>query len=678
MANTLVQSKIGFFTTFPNSLAFDNPTVAGNLLIAMIGSAGAKVGTLTDNQSHSWLQAGIYQNGSVAQMSLWYVLASVGGAVSLTVQHLSPANVNRYTIILCEYSGTSSQATALVGVNGTGNVANSTPTPGAITCNPTNLVISGYGQSSQGQSAPSVSSPFTVRVSNNDGLTKAGLVLADATATGTSETPVFTMSGSTNWVSLGASFIVGSGTPVPSPAPTPVPVTPPTPSSTPAPEAGPQESQSGRVVTLVTVVGGNVYVAPASGSTWLAAANSTGRTLITTGIVRSAANQQKVYFADGVHYLYYDPAENEVFDWVATAGSLPVDLLGNTPRLICTWRGRTVVSGLINDPQNWFMSAVNDPTDWNYFPDPQTPTQAVAGNNSLLGLVGDVITTLIPYDDDTLIFGGDHTIWVLRGDPFSGGQIDRISDRIGMAWGIPWDRGPDGTLYFVSNQTGIYAMEPGAKPVRMSQQIEQHLVNINTGHTIIRVQWDDQEQGLHVYCTNADEIDATVHFFWEQRTGAWWTDTFADQGHNPLAVCTFDGNTPQDRRALIGSWDGYVRMHSRDAVDDDGTPIDTAVVLGPILTREFDEVLFKDIQAILGANSGEVDYSVHIGATAEIALSSEAVASGTWTAGRNFTTPVRRAGHAIWVKLSSRNYWAMEAIKLRIHGDMGKAQRRGA
>ncbi len=248
---------------------------------------------------------------------------------------------------------------------------------------------------------------------------------------------------------------------------------------------------------------------------------------------------------------------------------------------------------------------------------------------------------------------------------------------MGGAWGICWARDPQGVVYFVSNQTGIFTLTPGqGPPVRISQQIEQLLTNINTGSNIIRCQWDDQQQGLHVYITPAATFGLTTHFFWEARTGGWWADTFANQAHSPLCCVTFDGNTPQDRRALIGSWDGYVRTTSKDAVTDDGTPIDTAVVLGPILTKEFDSVIFKDIQAILGADAGTVTYEVYVGSTAEIALASDPVASGTWTAGRSLTSPVRRSGHAIWIKLSAVSYWAMEAIKVRVHGQ-GKVSKRG-
>lgn len=438
-----------------------------------------------------------------------------------------------------------------------------------------------------------------------------------------------------------------------------------------------QLNQSGRVVTLVAVSQGNVYSAQPGATSWTLATNNTGENppLNASGVVYSAANNQKLWFADGVNYAYYDPSINTVQPWLSSQGTLPVDSANNTPRLICTWRGRTVLSGLILDPQNWFMSAVSDPTKWNYFTVAISPTQAVAGNNSPLGFVGDVVTTLIPYTDDILIFGGDHTIWMLQGDPMAGGQIDLVSDIIGMAWGTPWCKDPYGNIYFVSNKTGIYSLVPGQQPQRISQGIEQLLATINTGLNAINLVWDDRFQGLHVFVTPLAAPAAATHFFFEQRSGAWWTDQFGNNNHNPLCTCTFDGNLPTDRVALIGSWDGYVRAISPTATDDDGTAINSQVLIGPLLTPNFDELLMKDLQAILGEGSSSITYSVYMASTAEKALSSSPISTGTLSPGRGITFPIRRAGHAIYVGLSSSSPWSMESIRVRIAGQ-GKVRRR--
>jgi hypothetical protein len=445
------------------------------------------------------------------------------------------------------------------------------------------------------------------------------------------------------------------------------------------PGAPVQLAPSGRVVTLVVVSQGRVFYANAGDQTWTEATNNTGLTppLIFSGVVYSAPNNQRLWFADGTNWCYFDPSNGSVNTWTVSAGQLPVDNLNNTPRLIALWRGRIVLSGLINDPQNWFMSKVNDPSNFDYSPLSTTPQDAIAGNNAPMGLIGDVVTSIVPYNDDVLIWGGDHTIYQMSGDPQAGGQLDLVSDAIGFAYGIPWCKDPYGNLYFVSNKTGIYSFVPGQQPQRISQPIEQLLVNIDTGANQFRLLWNDRYQGFHVFVGPLAAPAVSTHFFYEQRTGAWWTDQFGNTNLDPLACCTFDGNTPGDRHPLIGSWDGYVRNINPTAIDDDGTPISSSVTLGPILTGDLDEMLLKDLQAVLGTTSGQVTFNVFVGATPELALATTPVAFGTWKAARNFTNQVRRSGHAVYVNISATNLWAMESIRARIAAQ-GKVRRRGA
>lgn len=439
-----------------------------------------------------------------------------------------------------------------------------------------------------------------------------------------------------------------------------------------------QLSQSGRVVTLVAVSQGEVKTAIPGDTSWSATTNNTGETppLNYTGVMQSAVNAQKLFFADGINYCYYDPATNSVETWTATAGTLPTDAEGNNPRLIATWRGRTLLSGLLKDPTNLFMSAIANPFDFDYAPVSASSSQAVALSAAPQGEVGDVITALIPFSDDVLIIGGDSSIWLLRGDPMSGGNLDLVTDSIGIAYGQAWCQGPDGTVFFLANVCGVFALQPGQQPIRISQAIEPLLKEIDTGKNIIRMAWNDLYQGFHLFITPVDEPAATTHYFYEFRTGAWWQDVFGNDDHNPLCCTTFDGNEPGDRQLLIGCWDGYVRRVDPDAATDDGTAIESEVWIGPLLTKDLDEVLVKDLQAVLGEDTGTVGYAVHVGATAEEALASEAVVEGEWEGGRNLLSDVRRSGHACYVKVTASTPWAMETIRVRL-ATQGKKRRRG-
>jgi hypothetical protein len=442
----------------------------------------------------------------------------------------------------------------------------------------------------------------------------------------------------------------------------------------------PQYSLSGRLIQVVAVSQGEVYLAEPGDTLWVIADNITGETppLIPSGIVFSAQNNQKMWFVDGTNYCWYNPLNGTVNLWTPTAGTLPEDDDGNTARLICTWRGRTVLSGLLLDPQNVFFSAVSDPLDFDYSPASPSQTQAVALNLSDLGLIGEPVMSLCPCGDDVLIVFCTSSTYALRGDPAAGGQIDRLSDEVGSLWGRPWAKDPAGNVYFYSNRTGIYRLAPQgtSPPVKISSAIDQFLLDLNTGTNHVRMAWDDRFDVLHVFITDVRAAAATTHLAYEARTGAWWFDRFANKDFDPLCCCTLDGNEPENRVVLIGSWDGYVRFFDRAATTDDRFPIDSEVWIGPLVTQNMDEILLKDLQAVLAEDSGEVTYSVHVGRSAQEAFNSEAVTDGVWEAGRGLTEAIRAAGHAIYVKLTASNPWRLEQIRARV-ATTGMVRRRG-
>jgi hypothetical protein len=443
-----------------------------------------------------------------------------------------------------------------------------------------------------------------------------------------------------------------------------------------------QTNVMGRVNLLVSVQLGFVYTVQAGDVVWAWVDNMTGSTwsasaaLSTTEIVRSAQNGEYLYFADGTNWVKHYFPGNVLEAWTATAGSRPVDHNGNAPRLICTWRGRTVVSGLKLDSQNVFMSAVGDPTDWDYSPASITPTQAVAFNASPLGLVGDMVTSLCPYSDDTLIIFGDHTIWLCQGDPMAGGTLQRVSDAIGGTWGICWCKDPSGVVYFMSNRMALYRMVPGQTPVQLSQPIQPLLNALSIGTQTIRLFWDDRFQGVRIFITSVSASAAQTHYFFEARCGAWWKVVFANNSHNPNCGVVFDGNLPGDRRVLIGSWDGYVRAFSTSATTDDGTNCASEIWITLPGTPLEDDIYIHDLQATLGTTSGSITATLHSGATFEQAYAATGKALGTWSANKNNVSPGNQSGHGHYVKITATVPWAMEKIILRMQV-MGDVARRG-
>lgn len=411
--------------------------------------------------------------------------------------------------------------------------------------------------------------------------------------------------------------------------------------------------------------------------------DSSGATAIANGqsfkpnapVVFSSQNGLNMFYVDGATYKYYKSTTNAIAAWTPTAGTMPVDAHTARARLVCTWRGRIVLAGLPFDPGNWFMSKQYDPFNWDYGPSVPTVADAVSGDVAEAGFIGDFVNALVAYTDDTMIFGCDHTIWQLTGDPLEGGRFDLVSDSIGMAWGRAFARDPFGQIYFFGSRCGVFKITPGALPVRVSQQIERQIESVDLSANIVRMEWDLQAQGLHVWITPTNPLSTAMHFFMEDRTNAWWPVVYANKNHNPLATHVSDGDGPNDRTIMIGSQNGYVRVLSNDADTDDGTTIESYVVLGPLTTRQMDDILLKDLQVTLGESAGDVTYEIYVGKSAEAALMSDAVVTGKWKAGRNHVSPIQRNGIAIYIKISATEPWAVERIAARF-APQGSVRRR--
>ena len=422
---------------------------------------------------------------------------------------------------------------------------------------------------------------------------------------------------------------------------------------------------SARSVTAIAVAGGTVKTFTSSSVS--TATSGSGALSSTFPWIDSAVNLGVVYFVDGANAKKYTASTNTVATWSASAGSLPSNG-SDLPRLICTWRGRIVLSGLVGDGQNWFMSKVGDPTDWDYGPATTTQIQAVAGNNTDAGKCPDIINSLIPYRDDLLIFGGDHTIYQMTGDPAAGGSIDLVSDITGMAFGKAWCKDPRGAIFFFGSRGGLYVYAPGQGVEKLSsKKIDERLSQIDLSTTVVKLAWDDRQQYVMIYCTPVDG-SATTHYVYDLRNNAFWLDEFADADHSPLSVMAFDGDDPGDRCLMLGCLDGYVRKVDTAAKSDDGEAIDSYVWLGPFQGSS-GQIKLRETRIALGGDSGPVSVDIHRGDSPESAFQSKAFNSFGVVAGNEIARSVGANGQALYLKLSNScvgQSWAYESGQIRM------------
>ena len=163
-----------------------------------------------------------------------------------------------------------------------------------------------------------------------------------------------------------------------------------------------------------------------------------------------------------------------------------------------------------------------------------------------------------------LLFGGDRSIYQLTGDPMAGGQLDLVTDETGMAFGKPWTKDPQGTLWFLGSRGSLYAMAPGSRPQRVSRdRIERRLHDIDFGANYVRLVYNYIDEGVHilVFPFNAGGT-LLEHFFYCTKTNSFHPDRFGtatDTSVQPTAALLIDGDAANDRTLLLGCEDGRIR-----------------------------------------------------------------------------------------------------------------------
>lgn len=439
-----------------------------------------------------------------------------------------------------------------------------------------------------------------------------------------------------------------------------------------------------RTAQLLAVSNGTIKKVAASGAPSIPTGGS-GALSTASNYIESTVLNGVAYFVDGTTYKQYKGKDDAVTTWKATSG-------GQIPprcRLITNWRNRIVLAG---DPDNgslWHMSAQGEPDNWDQFPPEPLATQAISGNNQnqTAGMVPDIINTMIPFDDDILIFGGDHSIWKMTGDPMAGGELDLVSDITGIAFGRPWAKDPDGVIYFVGSRGGLYRMTAGSRPERISQRTIERLLNdsIDFSTHFIRMFYNWDDEGLHILQFPFDTVSQVKHFFWDSKHDAPYEDSYSLTSTGaldiqPTAGIVIDGDAPDDRAFVLGCSDSYLRKWDRSARDDDGTRIVSKAIRGPLAgSDETQEYKFDKVEVVLAPDQQ--------GVTLSMFASDEAVNIGVPVhtdqigPGRNGYSSRRMRGSACWISYENGavgQRWSEESASIRVIPAGRKRIRSGA
>jgi hypothetical protein len=443
-----------------------------------------------------------------------------------------------------------------------------------------------------------------------------------------------------------------------------------------------------RLQRLLAVANGSLYRFDSGDSDLIksgfSAASSTATAFAPATVVWSTKLGFNVYFADGYSYPTYNYAYNTTdtleayMTRVGKTDAAPVDANGRRCRLVETWRGRLVLSGMLSDPQNWYMSKVGDSTEWDYSPATPSALDPVSGSTALALQVGDIINGMVPCGDNILIFLCDHSIWRMTGDPLDGGVVTQVSDITGGAWGRAWCKDAQGNVYFFGSRGSVWRMAPDGEPQRISTAIDaSQLANIDLSTHLIRMAWDDRWRGIHLFVTPYDGSEPTVNYWWDADTqvrqtidivktpGSWWPDVFANVDHNPLAVYAFDGDGSDGRVILMGGRDGYIRQFDNTGTSDDAYPIASELLIGPIQDKD-QAFLVTDVRVSMGSESAVASLGVRAATGTQTAFESSDRYTTNLVAGVNPSKAVRLRGTSAFVRIYSNQIalpWSFESMQ---------------
>jgi len=324
------------------------------------------------------------------------------------------------------------------------------------------------------------------------------------------------------------------------------------------------------------------------------------------------------------------------YNWTVYSGDTTTyGTMPTSSSLISLYRGRIV----INDdyrPQAWYMFKVDNPWKVKYDYDNDGDLSAVVYANNLVGQFGDINTAFISYKDDLFIFGGEHSIWILVGDPLGSGQLAQVSGKTGIWGSRAWCLDEQGNLYFLG-ENGIYKMPVSSSyspPENISSIALPNLITdlaLKKGTHRVVLGYDPVKKGVLICKTNL--IDGDNMNYWHSLVTKGFYPEKYPVSCGVFSIYHYPATNAAYRKFLVGCNDGYIREFDNNTKNDVTTTstaaIDSyfAVVnrLSEDEDREGKMIWFNGVTAGGGtggdfSDTDSVDYSLYYGDDAETTL----------------------------------------------------------
>jgi hypothetical protein len=455
---------------------------------------------------------------------------------------------------------------------------------------------------------------------------------------------------------------------------------------------------------LVWVVGNNIKIED-NGTV-----NTIGNSIKEHGRTTIAELNQKAYISQNTsgNIVVADPSTMGASNLTASKGTIPLNC-----NVVASWRGRLVLADG-DDPSQIFFSRIGDPTDWDYTA--KDNASAVMLSTSHAGITPQPVRALIPNTDDCMIIGCDQSIWVMRGDPKTGGTVENLSDEIGILDSKAWCKTPDSSLV-VMTQDGVYWMPPGCGSPFTSVSREvmpKELRGLDRTKYAVSMCYDQPSRMIFLFVSKEARLPSddtpdpppgasyfnvdpstigsippdggellTNHFAIDirierngdvthPRSASFYPMDMAS-GSEPFA-CTSRYKEGGQPYAVLGTRAGQVKHFEWGREIDDDIDFESYIVYGPFAQNDFQDMMLKRVEVTLGRSSNPITLEAWACDDAEdietFDIDSPPFSITIDNQIRNFKHDIRLRGRCFYIILRSidKRLWSIDKINCQIAG----------
>ena len=366
----------------------------------------------------------------------------------------------------------------------------------------------------------------------------------------------------------------------------------------------------------------------------------------------------------------YDPSAGTLTRWIASAskGSVPC---GHP--IVTVFHDSLFLSGGPDAPHVWHKSRDGNPLD--FLTSDTDSGRAVSGSATDAGNIGDPITAVIAHADICqLIFTKDQT-WLMQGSPAFGGKIVNLSYEIGCVDKRAVCQTATNETVFLSRD-GVYWCPRGCGASRVEslsrETIPEDLLNVSSSTNTISLSYDVRYRGVFIFiASNSAGSSSYYYLSWFKDVRGFWPMTYGATATDCFTSTYFPAAQTNKRSAVLqGGRDGKVRMFSIDKAQDNGATaiashIDYLVRIGH--QNMIQEGGVTELRGAPATNSGDIDWELRTGKSAQQAFDATAIEKGSWNdTGLTNTSRPRARGQFAVLRLkngASNEEWSIEEIQ---------------